>query len=157
MDAEIEASKMKLHYHLNKPLILDTSLYSVLPFDSSKQIFGFINRTVFPKSSRPSLITSSDLMEIEKRLQACINDFNLNQKIINGPHGEIELSKYKRQLIITINSDGEKEVLVNCFCSEEPDWKNRAIEVIDGGECYFNVIINDSLKKYYDFDVNSIS
>jgi hypothetical protein len=136
--------------------ILDSAKYSILKFDPSP--FNFIDWEI-PNCSRPSILLSSEILELEDQLEKSVVEFNTYQRSINGSYDPINLTQYKRQLIVFINTNGEKEVLVNCFCSNanEPNWKNNFVDVIDGGECYFNVIINLTLKNYHRFAVNSLA
>jgi hypothetical protein len=42
-----------------------------------------------------------------------------------------------------LNSKGEKEVWINCFCRDgERDWRKNLVFVKDGGNCYFNLKVN---------------
>ena len=72
--------------------------------------------------------------------------------------GLLDLNKriYKKQLVAVINSKGEKEVWVNCFCdSPIYDWHTKIYWVDDGASCYFNFKINLNTKKHFEFVVNS--
>lgn len=113
-------------------------------------------------------MTNDDLLKIEIILNKCINDYNPNQerqfKEINDKHPEykldkkyfiIDLTRYKRQYVAIINSKGEKEVWINCFCNTwDKNWKTNLIFVHDGGNCYFNLKINLTTRKYYELMVN---
>ena len=37
------------------------------------------------------------------------------------------------------------------------DWKNKMIDISDGGECYWNIKINLTINNYYELNVNGIS
>lgn len=67
-------------------------------------------------------------------------------------------SEYYKQCIAIINEKNQKEVWINCISMKEgisgSGWKNQIIEVNDGGEYYFNLKINLSTGKVYDFYVN---
>jgi hypothetical protein len=71
----------------------------------------------------------------------------------------IDLKRYKRQYIGVTNEKGEKEVWINCFCIDphnpKMNWKKEFVMVKGGGNCYFNLKVNLTTKKYYDFDTNS--
>ena len=139
---------------------VDISVIAILPFDTA-QFWVF-------KGCQPATLTNSDLSEIEKLLRKCIDEYNPEQEIqyekfkSNFPDSEIErnnfiieLSKYKRQYIAVTNKKGEKEVWVNCFCDTwDKNWKKGLIFVLDGGNCYFNLKINLTTGKYYEFMVN---
>jgi len=139
---------------------IDTSIIAILPFDTTRN-------WVF-KGNKPTNFTGDDLNKIEDVLRKCINDYNLDQERqfneINKKHPEykldkenfvIDLARYKRQYIATINSKGEKEIWVNCFCNtHDKNWKRQRIVVRDGGNCYFNLKINLATEQYYEFMVN---
>ena len=139
---------------------VDASIIAILPFDTTQH-------WVF-KDNKPIDLTTDDLYKIETILNKFINDYNPDQerqfKEINDKHPEykldkrnfiIDLKRYKRQYIATINSKGEKEVWINCFCNTwDKNWKINLIFVLDGGNCYFNLKINLTTGQYYDLMVN---
>lgn len=141
-------------------LQIDTTVVAVLSFKTTPY-WGF-------KNNQPSNLTNDDLQEIETILNKCIKDYKPEQerqfKKNNDKHPEykldkenfvINLSNYKRQYIATLNSKGEKEVWVNCFCDPwKKNWKKDLIMVDDGGNCYFNLKINLITGKYYELIVN---
>ena len=139
---------------------VDISTIAILPFDTA-QYWVF-------KGCKPTDLTNSELTIIEKLLRKCINEYNPVQEIqykefkskfpdseIEKNNFVIELSRYKRQYIAVTNKKGEKEVWVNCFCDTwDKNWKKGLIFVLDGGNCYFNLKINLTTGKYYEFMVN---
>lgn len=139
---------------------LDTSVVAILPFDTT-QYWVF-------KDSEPTDLTNDDLQKIETILNKCISDYNPEQerqfKEISDKHPDykldkknfiIDLTHYKRQYVAILNSKGEKEVWVNCFCDTwNSDWKKDLIYVDDGGNCYFNLKINLTIGQYYELMVN---
>lgn len=73
-------------------------------------------------------------------------------------HSSINLKKYKKQYIVTLNSKGEKEVWINCFCNDwNKNWRKELIIIKDGGACYFNLKINISIGYLHYFEVNGDS
>jgi hypothetical protein len=141
-------------------LKVDTSIIAILPYDKTdKWLF---------KDCNPTELTSKDIDDIEMILTKCIDEYNPEQEKqfidINSKHPEfkldrnnfiIDLKRYKRQYIAVINSKGEKEVWINCFCSAwSGNWKAQQIQVEDGGNCFFNLKINLKTRNYYDFSVN---
>jgi hypothetical protein len=84
-------------------------------------------------------------------------DYNSNLSDSLRAYYGIDFKKYdyKRQYVSIINSIGEKEVWINCFCdSFYKDWKKQILHVDDGGNCFFNLKVNLSTKKCYDIFVN---
>ena len=135
--------------------LFDSSKYAIIQFDPNANYF-LIQREIFPKTSKPSVLLKSEINELNTILQACVNEFNSGQ--VNGAYDAIDINKYRKQLIITTNVKGEKEVFINCFCdNDHPYWKTGIVDVFDGGECYFRVTINLTRKQYYDFNVGSLS
>jgi hypothetical protein len=93
----------------------------------------------------------------DKPATFCVTDFLLTDSILNGVivKNNIDLKRYKRQYVAVINNKGEKEIWINFFCNDcDKDWKKEIIIVKDGGDCFFNLKINLTTKKYYDFMIN---
>lgn len=140
-----------------------TPEYVILKFDSTMNWLF--------KDSKPAELNLSEVKEIELILSKCINAYNPKQlkkyeKInkenlrnnISNTHFIIDLKKYDRQFIPVINKKGEKEVWVNCLCiTSSKNWKKEIFQINDGGNCFFNLKINLSKKKYYNLRVNSIA
>lgn len=141
-------------------LTMDTSIIAILSSDIAPHwIF---------KDPEPADLTTEDLQKIEIILLECINNYNTEQekKIeeyknkypehrLNNKNFNIDLARYKRQYIAVINSKGEKEVWVNCFCNTlGTDWRKNLIIVLDGGNCYFNLKINLTKGEYFDLIIN---
>ena len=143
--------------------LVDTSKIAIIPFDKSK--FWFF------KENDPTSLTSRDLDQIDKLLTLCIFKYNYKKQKIynqierNNVENEeyferncIDLSKYKRQYVATINSKGEKEIWVNLFCDTfNSNWKNEILVVFDGGNCFFNVKLNLKKKKYFELRINGVA
>jgi hypothetical protein len=139
---------------------VDTSVIAILPYDTT-------THWIF-KESKQAVLTVKDIKMIDSLLSKCIDDYNPEQERqfqeINGKHPEykldkkhfiIDLSRYKRQYIAVTNKQGEKVVFINCFCGDlDKDSRNRLFIVNDGGNCFFNVMINLTTNKYYDLTVN---
>jgi hypothetical protein len=139
---------------------IDTSIVAILPFDTT-QYWVF-------KNSKPTDLTNEDLQKIETIIKKCISVYNSDQERqfnkINETHPGYKLDKknfiidltlYKRQYVAILNSKGEKEVWVNCFCrTGNQNWKKNLIFVLDGGNCFFNLKINLTTGQYYELMVN---
>jgi hypothetical protein len=134
---------------------LDTSQYAIIKLDSSEK-------------SKEFKISAEDISEAEKILADCVKDYNSKQlkvyeKVVKeNPEYKIEKSQffidlkdYKRQYIGTYNIYGGKEIFINCFCDSDNDyWRKDIVRVFDGGNCYFNLRVDLTLKRYSDFNVN---
>lgn len=139
---------------------VDTSIIAVIPFDTN-QYYIF-------RESEPTELTSSDLRKIETLINRLLNEYNTEQEKqykefkkehpklnVNKNDYIINLKRYKRQYVASINSKGEKVVWVNCFCDAwDFNWKKNLIFVNDGGNCFFNLKINLTTEAYFDFSVN---
>ena len=139
---------------------VDTTKIAILPFDTN-QYWIF-------KDNKPTDLNKDDIQKIENILTICINEYNLGQEKqfidIDKKHPEykldkknfiIDLTRYKRQYVATINSKGEKEIWINCFCdTHNKNWRTERIVVKDGGNCYFNLKINLTTGQYYELMVN---
>ena len=148
-------TETKKHENATNTIQVDTSIFVVLPFDTSQ-------------IGKPTHLTADDLLKIETILKSCISDYNPEQEKrfqeINDKHPEykldkkhfiIDLTRYKRQYMPTINSKGEKEVWVNCFCGQwDKSSRTNPVIVMDGGNCFFNLKINLTTGQYYELMVN---
>jgi hypothetical protein len=144
----------------SSPLLIDTSIIVVIPFDTT-QNWGFRN-------CKPAYLTNDDLTKIDELIRECIDNYNTVQERqydsistknlspeIDKKNFIIDLSRYKRQYITVINKKGEKEVWINCFCNTwDKNWREGLIIVMDGGNCYFNLKINLARREYYELMVN---
>ena len=147
---------------------LDTSVIAIIPFDTI-MFSGWWN---LKNDVTNAELTQSDLLEIEYILTKCIIEYNIQQKQrfdeipTESPIKDINLfvinlKDYKRQYVVIENSKGEKEIWINCLCNEFCDrfsdrdsWQKSVGIILDGGNCFFQLKINLTQKKYYDFYVN---
>jgi hypothetical protein len=147
---------------------MDTSTIAIIPFETS---FHWIFENC--ENFKPTSLSTDDLSTIEEILKECLAMYNAAMEkqfedcknkrpelVLEKKDFVIGIENYKRQYIPVINGCGEKEVWVNCFCDyfeKDFDWKTKIVSVEDGGNCYFNLKINLSTGKYYDFMVNGRS
>ncbi len=141
---------------------MDSSVITTFTF--TKDFYYIFN------NGTSTTLTSEDLIQIDTCLKQYIEGYNAAQRVIlqekkkKYPQYQfneaedffIDLKQYKRQYVAIINSKGEKEVWINCFCGHQHDkyWKESIIMVSDGGNCYFNLKINLTTHTCYDFIVN---
>ncbi len=88
------------------------------------------------------------------------NKFNFLAKPIKQ-----NFKKYYRQYIPYINKNGDRIIEVNAFCKipEYPvdgdiksmDWEKKYVNIMDGGECYWQIKLNLDQMKYFDLNINS--
>lgn len=106
-----------------------------------------------------------DLNKVDELLNEAIEEnkfYFLKTKKIS------ELRKSYRQYLCYINEKGEKIIYINSMCElftdydedNNPipfDWKNKMVDISDGGECYWNIKINITTTKYYELRINGRS
>jgi hypothetical protein len=139
--------------------------YVILPFDKSVY-------TSLPEDCTQAALNNEDFANIERVLSFCVNKYNRSQTTVYRetakklPDQElkindyvIDLKCYYRQYIVVYNKRGEKEVWVNCFCNIQSlnNWREKAVIVMGGGNCFFNVRINLTRKSFSDFMVNGLA
>ena len=77
---------------------------------------------------------------------------------IKGPNIYRNLKNYARQYFGYVIKNHEKIILVNSFWDKyeinDPDWLQNYYHVYDGGNYYWNIKINLTTHKLFDFGVN---
>ena len=139
--------------------------YVILPFDTAVY-------TSLPQDCTQATLNIDDFANIERVLSFCVNKYNRSQTTVYReivkklPDQDlkindyvIDLKRYYRQYIVVYNKRGEKEVWVNCFCNIQSlrNWREKAVIVMGGGNCFFNVRINLTRKSFSDFMVNGLA
>jgi len=107
--------------------------------------------------------TLNQLLTIDSILEKAIRD---NGKDYYRHLKPITFKNYYRQYVCYIENNGDSVAFINAFykidfrpmpgdsVKRRDDWQFYLIEVKDGGDCYWNISINLSKKKYYNFIVN---
>ena len=131
--------------------------YKLKPTDTFKYAILTLNKIpdfIFDEDCKPTTLSEGEVNKIEKLINSAVNK---NNKGSNKYYQIKNPENYYKQLVAIINSKGEKEVWVNCFCSVEniSYWRKSLVGVVDGGFCYFNLKINLTKSKAYDFMVNN--
>jgi hypothetical protein len=114
-------------------------------------------------------LTKRDLEIIDQQIKIAVRDYNIGReeylrrirkedptRTLRREDLVIDLKNYKRQYVAHINSKKQKEVWVNCYCSnrDSDEWKFKPVLVSDGGKCYFNLKVMPDQKTYFEFSVN---
>lgn len=69
--------------------------------------------------------------------------------------GRIEIYWHYRQYSGAINVNEEELVWINAFCDpSQGNWKHGRVLVLDGGDCYWQAVINLKTRKVEVFEVN---
>jgi hypothetical protein len=149
----------------------EKSVYSGNMAQDSSRIVVFTfdpNQHWMFKNCRPADLTNLEIDSVEILLAKFIKNYNSIQDLklqelhkknpddkVQSSYYIIELSRYRRQYIAKINSQGEKEVWIKFFCGNlVSDWRKRLVIVEDGGNCYFQIKVNITAKRCYEFMVN---
>jgi hypothetical protein len=139
---------------------IDTSVFTIIRFQTT-------DKWMF-ENVKPASLNNVELLQLDSILKVCIEEHNKRQLVIYdslvaaNPQSNlrlinfiIDIKEYKRQYVPVINSKGDKEVWINSFCDDwGKDWRSEILIVEDGGNCYFNLIINLSDLSYRVFIVN---
>jgi hypothetical protein len=117
-------------------------------------------------------LSNREMMTLDIVLNRMVEQFNIereaafNEWKLRNPRSSdkisnsiIDLRYYKRQYIISLNDKREKIVRVNCFCShgDSEFWKTNVVEVMDGGKCYFSLVVNLDTNQLIYFQTNGIA
>lgn len=142
----------------------DTNNYTILSIAKFK-IFAFDSTYI------PTILTAQEIQIVEVLFFNAIDDYNRKRsKYLDSVYKDpiksakmktgflIPISKefYTKQLFPAIDKRGEKIVYINCFVGKlsEIFWKNHLIQVSDGGNGYFNLIINITQRTFYNVMIN---
>jgi hypothetical protein len=108
---------------------------------------------------KTTTLSQGDIEQIEKLLLTTVTDYNNSLSAGHEDYRiDLEAKNYKKQLVAVVNSKGEKEVWVNCFCDIDDDtWRKRVVMVSDGGPCFFNFKLNLTTEGTYDLIVNGFA
>jgi|GEM_PF-4948581 len=103
----------------------------------------------FESATTPYDLTNDDLRKVETILAACIKESKLGHP----------LTDYFKQCVAFRNEIGERLVWINLHCNRKGFEHLRyfVVTVHDGGDCYFNVILNLDKNTYFDLIVNGNS
>ena len=107
-------------------------------------------------------LTTADMLLADTLLVKFIDEYNKEQtRQFNSFTREqqkghilllLDLNKFRRQYVPIINQSGDKEIWVNCFCTNMgKDWKKELIKSSGERMCNFKMMLNLTLRKYYNF------
>lgn len=124
----------------------DTERYAFFIYDVKR------DNNLFKGKCKPATLSKQELIRIEELIKDKVTSYNKRSSgIIKKP------LKYFKQFVTVINSNGEKEVWVNCCCMVMDYWKKQIQTSLDGGTCYFNLKVNLDKNIAYDFMVNGVA
>jgi hypothetical protein len=135
-------------------------------------VFSIAQFKVFPFDSTyiPTILTAKEIEIVEVFFFKAIEDYNrkISQEIdsfYKDPKEIVEMKNdllipistefYTKQLLPAINKNGEKIVYINCFGGKpsEDFWKHELVQVSDGGNNFFNLIINITKGTFYNVKI----
>lgn len=157
LSACVNRDNVKTHYINQQQLWQDSFKYVIVKLDSVSQI-SYLN-------PQPSDISFEQLQLVDSLLKAAVDSYNVyvsaEYERLSKEHADYSVSKenfvitlreYVKQVVAYKNQAGENEVWINCYHGE--DISDEIVDVRDGGNYFFNVKINLSTKRVYDFSVN---
>ena len=136
--------------------VIDTSIITIIPLTSAAWMAD---------ADRQATLSFADFQQIELMIQAAVSGYNANMK---KKHDELlafyreearfmglpapadfpiqdtipAYSEYFRQYVPYYNTKNEKVVAIYFSCSAYGEWKTVLYQVQDGGNCYFDAILN---------------
>ena len=163
--SKLPKNKVIKEYASPANAFIDTSRVAILSYDN------IYNKTTKKNKSnreyKQSELSEQEVQTLDSLYSLAVCHFFFQHEIIENEDSRItqkfidmaikfgDSLNYKRQYIVVTNRRDEKEVWVNCFCTDfGKNRKKQYIYVRDGGPCFFNFKINLTMKKYYDFHVN---
>jgi hypothetical protein len=161
MAAPLGCNQIEAPVRKAKPLNYDTAVIAIFKWDASKYYS-------FPRNSDPISLTQDELVLMESIFTSAVTEYNDRVRPLLPRLYEtlgrkdstlilINFKEYKRQYFPYKDVNGERIVYINCFCEKYGEFRHwREVEelVDDGGNCYFQLKINLTQKKYIDFFVN---
>jgi len=136
---------------IETPFHFDTTKNAILNYDSIHHRFN--------DSVKSATLSGDEIMCIDSLFFLAVTEHNASHG--KGSQWNIDLKKnnYYRQLVASINKEGEKSVYVICFCGflVSDDWRKYVVGIRDGGSCVFYLKINLTRKKHDMVTTNGIA
>lgn len=109
---------------------IDTSMYFVFKFDKNR------DHIFFNGDFTSTDLSYDEIRQIEKAIRKRSATSSKNERIYHS-------GRYYKQFLPVLNSKGEKEVWVSCFCmaSQKSYWKDFMILTDGGGRCFFILVL----------------
>lgn len=136
---------------------------SNLGYDSSRITvidLNFEMRWPFDSSYQRTDLSTKEILLLEALIKEKIASYNLGIENDRFESFGIDTLRfeYKRQYLPAKNGKGEKIVLANYFCQRhDRNWKVEFIEVDDGGNCFFRIVVNLSTGEMSQLYINSLA
>lgn len=128
----------------------EDTTYAIIPLDTNQYVTWAINRNAATTLSQKEMIYLDNLVN---------NAIYDNQTGKSGGIFKIRNAPYFKQVVPSINANGEKIIYVNGVCVPEKPykpydeellkvWRNHLYIVNDGGSCYWHMLINLTARTY---------
>jgi hypothetical protein len=72
----------------------------------------------------------------------------------SSANGLVEIYWHYRQYSGATNDRGDRLVCINSFCDPKRHWRRNFVWVLDGGDCYWQAVINLTTNEVEVFEVN---
>jgi len=132
---------------------IDRSQYVIFPYGTSET--RSLLENIIPAHSVSASLDEKEIINIELLLEKCFDSLPIKHPYYREQKNHKSLDRYKLQFIAVVTPQGEKIIWVNGLCIARDDWKKEIVIVNDGGDCFFNVMINLNKNIYYDFMFNA--
>jgi len=144
--------------------------YAVIELDSNNQQLY--------ENTTPTDLKFYEMEMVDSIVKYAIADYNRKQKedferlssYIPGWEDDQErylsgFDAYFRQYVPLINERGEKEIWIYCFCDvsgmngemDGLNWRTDLVQVNDGGNCHFHLVVNLTQKTFAHLMVNGLA
>ena len=124
----------------------ETQRHVVFQFEAKR------GSALFGEYVKPADLSKDEITVIERLIAGEIVKYNKK-----GYRAVKQPEKYFKQIVPVINSKGEKEVWVDCYCGVMPDWKKYREHINDGGSCFLHFKINLTTGKILKFYTNGLA
>jgi hypothetical protein len=131
------------------PPPVDSMIYSILPYDST--ILGGMNWHY--KDIHAGVLTADGVDSLEPIVDSAYKAFT--KDTADPFHKLMPLKDYRRQYVAVVTDKGERAVWVNFFCEDiGVEWRKEILTVKDGGNCFFELVIDVNKRKAYELSPN---
>jgi hypothetical protein len=116
-----------------------------------KEYFPDVNRMPVSGVSECWTIEKFDFEDLDNRLEKYLREEaklrSWNKQLPN------KFRNYKRQYVGVV-VDGSKRIFINFFCHISGSWNDRFVQILDGGDCYFQVEYDIGTQKFLNLQIN---
>jgi hypothetical protein len=117
------------------------------------------DKVIFAENYKSYSLTRGDIKKCEHFIRQEI-DYNNRDFEKKGFHNSFTFEEYGRQYLAAIAPNGHIMVYVNCFCNPDdvPSEEDKHVLIIanDGGNCYFNLLIDLTSNLVISHGVNGV-